>query len=132
MGVKVLVTLITPLLINSSCAQTATSCEAAAIHFEARGESVRGQRAILDVIRNRMRIDNRTACQVIRARGQFPWSEKYSFKSEKYSSKGLTQFNKIDNMESVLREDVYYFNTKKQNYGRYCCKIGKHYFNYLQ
>lgn len=48
-------------------------CIAVALWFEARGESIEGQRAVLDVILHRKLQSKKSACRVLEMPGQFPW-----------------------------------------------------------
>ncbi len=105
-------------------------CLAIATHRESSGESLRGSRAVLDVIYYRMQKDSMTACRVIRKPGAFSWvSTHVNWKPTKNM---LTRFRIVDSMEPVLTE-IYYFNNKPfRRIGRFCCKIGKHFFYYFK
>lgn len=46
-------------------------CLAWVVHDEARGEPLKGQRAILDVVMKRMKKSGKTACQVVKKKKQF-------------------------------------------------------------
>ncbi len=49
------------------------ACLAVAMHKEASGEGLLGQRAVLDTIQQRMKDKHKTACQIIKEPGQFSW-----------------------------------------------------------
>ncbi len=52
---------------------TSAQCVAVALWFEARGESIEGQRAVLDVILHRKLQSKKSACHVISRPKQFSW-----------------------------------------------------------
>ena len=52
---------------------TSAQCIATALWHEARGESLDGQRAVLDVILHRKLQSKKSACKVSAMPGQFPW-----------------------------------------------------------
>lgn len=60
---------------KSCLAHSEQACLASAIYYEARGESVIGQRAVMDTILNRVKRSGRTICGVVLRKGQFEWSE---------------------------------------------------------
>ena len=92
------------------------------------GCSPEGRKAVLEVVENRMRIDKKTACQVIRS-SSFPWSKKQ--KDWKFTENQLTDYFKLRMMTPVVGKFVYYFNNSKfVTFGRFCCKIEDHYFYY--
>src|SRR4051812_43989919 len=43
------------------------------IYFEARNQSIEGMWAVAEVVRNRMHLEDKTACQVIHEFKQFSW-----------------------------------------------------------
>jgi spore germination cell wall hydrolase CwlJ-like protein len=47
------------------------TCLAWALHDEARGEPIKGQRAVYDVIKHRMTVRSLTACEVVKQPYQF-------------------------------------------------------------
>lgn len=124
---------ITLLLILSpaSALPTDAVCEAVAIAKESRGESLRGSRAVLTVIRNRARILGKSSCQVITAPKQFSWY--LSNMKWKVTEKNWTRYLKVSTMPRLLSKDVYYFHSgsRKVKLGKFCCKIGNHTFYYL-
>lgn len=52
-----------------------TKCMAAAIWAESRGEPLIGQIAVGHVVFNRMMVNDKTACQVVKEKGQFSWTK---------------------------------------------------------
>ena len=112
-------------------AMSETFCKAFTVFKEANMESRRGKRAILDIIENRMRLRNKTACQVMQEPHQFSFWRKGL--KEKLSITTLTEFIEISNMDSVLDGNVEYFHNKmvKPNWSRRLRKvvtIGNHAF----
>ena len=82
-------------------------CEAVAVHMEARGESLRGQRAVLDIIRNRMWHRKLTACEVVKEPHQFSFYHPgFSLEASKEQ---LTRLKKLVTMQPVLGTAVTHF-----------------------
>jgi spore germination cell wall hydrolase CwlJ-like protein len=50
------------------------TCLALNIYHEARGESIQGMQAVALVTRNRMRVTDRNACEVVHSPYQFSWT----------------------------------------------------------
>ena len=105
-------------------------CIAWVLDSEARGESLRGGRAVLDVVLSRMHLRHKSACEVVRERGQFSG---YTRKTKiRVTEKMLTRAEEIYNMEPVFRSDCEYFHNTSVNPNwkgmAFCAKIGKHKF----
>jgi N-acetylmuramoyl-L-alanine amidase len=81
-------------------------CEAYAVKREAGGESLKGQRAVLDVIRNRMYQYNLLACQVIAQPGQFSFYD--ASKRMQLTTKDLTRYYVVARMPTVLAKATYF------------------------
>ena len=103
-------------------------CLAVAIHKEASGEGLLGQRAVLDTIQQRMKDKHKTACQIIKEPGQFSWNTS----DIKATKQQLTRYRFIAKIPPVVHEARYFHNTsdhpqwaKKM---RVKAKIGKHLF----
>lgn len=110
-------------------------CEATTIFKEANTESLEGQRAVLSVLRNRMRIHHMTACKVVAQKGQWSWFRATPGKPYNWSLsiKALQTYELVRIMPDMVGPDVYYFRVGKRKvkwYGKYCCKIGHHLFYY--
>lgn len=107
---------------------TEDHCLAIAIHKEARGEPLQGQRAVLDVILNRMRERGMNACAVIKQAYQFPWSN--SVKNWKANQVMLDRLEVLESfVEPSLPNTVVYFNnTPFKKIGTFYKKIGKQFF----
>lgn len=108
-------------------------CEVTTVFMEANTESLEGQRAVLSVLRNRMRIHHMTACKVIAQKGQWSWYRKgYNWST---NTNALQTYDLVRIMPDMVGPDVYYFRVGKRKVkwlGRYCCKIGHHLFYYRQ
>jgi len=85
----------------------ATYCKAYTILREAGGESLKGKRAVLDVVENRMRLRDMSACQVMSQKGQFSFFTKTT--QVIVTKEALTDYFKVANMRRVLKKDVEYF-----------------------
>lgn len=106
---------------------TEEDCLALAIYHEARSESLRGQKAVLSVINNRMRLFGETACEVVRKPSQFSWTRKH--KNWKATEGMLDRLDVLAFMESsVVSNRTIYFATKPQDWGKHSQKIGRHFF----
>lgn len=82
-------------------------CLAVAVHTEARGEPIAGQKAVLEVIQNRMKLRNLSACEVVKQPGQFPWYKRGTvLKMNDYM---LTRWQELTTMPSLLASNVEYF-----------------------
>lgn len=68
------------------------ACLASAVHHEARGEPVKAQRAVVDVIVHRATAKRKTFCEIVKEPAQFSW----------YRSKGLKRYDKAQ--EALLLE----------------------------
>jgi len=51
--------------------KSALMCLALTVHFESRGEPIKGQYAVAEVVMNRAEKRNLTVCQVVKQKGQF-------------------------------------------------------------
>jgi esterase/lipase len=104
---------------------TELDCKAFMIYKEARGETKIVQKAVLDVLENRMKQYKMTACEVIKQKGQYPYAKKGIQKVDK---KYLTLIAELDKMSPVLTSDFLYFNTRKHKFKKRHKKIGNLYF----
>ncbi len=73
-------------------------CKAVAIYQESRGEPIAGQKAVLDVINERVRRSGKSACQVVKAAHQFSWYHGQKLVADENM---LTQFEEVSKMRSV-------------------------------
>ena len=105
-------------------------CIAWAIHDEARGEPLRGARAVMDVILKRMATRGKSACEIIAQPGQFS-GYRHNF-VKNISSKSLARFLKVRSMQPVVK-DAEYFHAEYVQPGwargvEVVAKIGRHVF----
>jgi hypothetical protein len=123
----------TPLISHAKAIISSESdfqCLMWAVYKESRGESVKAQRAVLDTIQHRIEAKKKTACQVLKESGQFPYF-KYGIK--KVDKEWLTKYLELYNMEPVLKDKRYvFFNDKKFSWGTGNVKIGKLWFSRLK
>lgn len=82
-------------------------CLAVAIHKEASGEGLLGQRAVLDTIQQRMKDKHKTACAIIKEPGQFSWDTA----DVKATKQQLTTYRFVSKMLPVV-EGAKYFHRK--------------------
>jgi spore germination cell wall hydrolase CwlJ-like protein len=81
-------------------------CMAWVIHDEARGEPLRGAKAVLDVVRTRMKKRKKTACQIISAKKQFSGYRRGVF--DNVTDKMLARYFEADRMAPVMRGCEYF------------------------
>lgn len=107
--------------------QSELACKAVAVYVESRGEPVRASKAVLQVLQNRMHIDNQTACQVVKRKGAFPWARKKN--NWKITNDMLTRYFDAYKMLPVVNIDAYYFNDKPVKWGVPHKRVGNLWFN---
>lgn len=107
--------------------QSSSDCLRYAVWKEARGEGLKTQRAVLDVIFNRMKKSGKKACAVLREKGQFPYFKNGVKKV--LDRKFLKKYNVIVKMRRVLPNSYLYFNHVRHKWGKDTVKIGKLYFS---
>lgn len=104
-------------------------CKALTIYKEANTESLAGKRAVLDVIQNRMKRQNKSACLIIKQPKQFSW---HKSGMKLHATKDmLTTFYRIDKMTPVYKNAEFFHNTSVHpNWKglRMVGKIGRHIF----
>jgi len=83
-------------------------CLAVAIHKEASGEGLLGQRSILDVIQQRMKDKHKTACQIIKEPGQFSWDTT----DVKATKQQLTRYRFVAKMLPVVKGATHFHTSK--------------------
>lgn len=99
------------LLVASTGAVTASeNCLALAVYKEAGNTSQRSQRAVLDVLENRMRVLNKSACQIVRQ--PFQWSWYSTHLSLIATNKMLENYYDIVDNEHVLPDSAMWFHNK--------------------
>jgi spore germination cell wall hydrolase CwlJ-like protein len=82
-------------------------CKFAAIYYESSGSSLKGQRAVLTVLENRMRIRDMTACEVVAEKGQWSWYGKKPMKE--MTGKMREWLSRVESSRKVLGNRVEYF-----------------------
>lgn len=105
-------------------------CLAWVLDDEARGEPLKGARAVLDVVKKRMQVSGRTACQVVAERKQFSGYKPGVF--EKISKEMLTRYETVRKMSPVAPDCEYFHATYVHPPWRLrlvrCKQIGNHIF----
>lgn len=84
---------------------TDNQCLATALHYEARGEPLKGKRAVYDTVVNRMLASGRSACSVVMQRGQFSWSKNKPLL--KYDLRQQEMMGEVLSHPVVLKESGY-------------------------
>ena len=105
-------------------------CLAWVIHDEARGESLRGARAVLDVVLVRMEQRKQTACDAVKEPSQFSGYRAGVFKQVDEAM--LTRLKKVSKMSPEVSNCPYFHATYVSPVWRWkmqrCKQIGKHIF----
>ena len=108
-----------------SVAQSDYACGRYAVWKEARGESLRVRRAVLDTIQNRARKADKGLCNVLRKPYQFPY---FKYGVKRVDKSWVTEYNAVLAAKPVLSEDYIFFNTLRSPWGTGHRKIGNLYF----
>jgi spore germination cell wall hydrolase CwlJ-like protein len=89
-------------------------CTKAAVFAEARGESLKGMRAVQQVVINRARRQGVSPCRVVKSPHQFSFYKRGMnlTKLGKDDSQFLTRFHKARRMRAVLTEDYTHYYRK--------------------
>ena len=93
---------------------------------EASNQPIEAQRAVLDVLHNRLLKSRLTACKELMKPFQYPYM-KYGVKP--VSKEWLTHYREVDKLPSVLPKTYVYFNDRKHRFGKKTRKIGSLYFS---
>jgi cell wall hydrolase len=100
-------------------------CMVNAVYHEARGEPVKGQRAVVDVIHNRAAKSGKSVCEVVAEPHQFTW---YRKKPEvPLTSEHLAFYNAALHHPKVLTSENFIF-FGKHPFGTKCVRIASHRF----
>ncbi len=111
-----------------------TLCLAWVVQDEARGEPVKGQKAVLDVVLKRMEVRHLSACEVVKQPSQFSgYKQGMEIKLyENVSLESLTKLHELCKMEPVVKNSEYFHaqSTKPswRNKMKRVVQIGKHIF----
>ena len=113
-------------------------CMANAVWHEARGEPLKGRRAVVDVVLNRVKAEKAGICSVIFRRGQFTLAKPLWGKAPKMRGKPphfmrLTKEKAVLYTTTLLHKPVltdsrYVFFSRGYQYGSGCVRIGEHLF----
>lgn len=109
-------------------------CKAWVVKDEARGESMKGQRAVLDVVLKRMSTRHLTACEVVMQESQFSGYKKgvEIALHKNVSEKDLDKYTEVDKMGSQCSECTHFHATyvkpNWRNKMKRLLQIGKHVF----
>lgn len=106
-------------------------CLAWVVHDEARGEPLKGARAVLDVVLARMKATGKSACEVIAQPRQFSGYKGHKALYE-LSDETLRRFVKVAKMKPVAVECKHFHATYVRPVWatkmRVCFRIGRHVF----
>lgn len=112
------------------------ACIAVALHYESRGESLRGVRSVYDVILNRIKNSGKSACHVLKQRGQFAFVNRQTHWKPTYEM--LFRLDSVKSMKRVVdKSALWYYSTviRKPRYLRgmvFVRQVGKHRFYRLK
>lgn len=106
-------------------AQTDFECGRYAVWKEARGESLKVRRAVLDTIQNRARKAGEGLCSVLRKPHQYPY---FKYGVKRVDSSWHVEYNAVLSAKHVLSEDYIYFNTVRSPWGKGHKKLGNLWF----
>lgn len=105
--------------------QSDYTCGRYAVWKEARGESLRVRRAVLDTIQNRARKANKGLCSVLRKPHQYPY---FKYGVKRVDRSWDKEYNAVLAAKPVLSEDYIYFNTLRSPWGTGHRKLGNLWF----
>lgn len=106
-------------------------CLVSVVYREARGEPLEGQRAVLDVVANRVKATGKTACEVLREPHQFQWMGWKKFGLVPVDATSLALYNAASQHPPVLKDEKFFFNIHlRPSWSRamLCHRIGHHNF----
>lgn len=105
-------------------------CGAWVIHDEARGESLKGARAVLDVVKERARLSGKTVCDVVKQPKQFSGYRRGQ--SFSMSEEQIERYWTVARMEPVVKGSTHfhatYVNPKWNKKMKVVKKVGSHIF----
>lgn len=119
--------LLTLVSLSAEARPTDEMCLGQAVWHEGRGEPLKTQKAILQTVLNRARINGESVCTVVMASSQFPWAR--NIRSWKLTNKQLTNLQYLYTMGNTVSSMTYYFNDQPVKYGIPYRKLGKMWFN---
>jgi hypothetical protein len=101
-------------------------CLVSVVWHEARGEPVKGKRAVLDVVLNRAKMYDLTYCEVVAKKQQFPWFKKKGLVP--LTPETLRHYNEALEYGPVLENKGFIYFNGVRPHGVGCQRIGKHTF----
>lgn len=104
------------------------ACLATAVYYEARGEPLKGQRAVVDVVIHRAWKSGKNFCEVLTQKQQFQWTKKHAMRYDLD-----TLLDEVAQHPRVLKNENFLFfhstSVKPIWAAKMSCKkIGNHYF----
>lgn len=101
-------------------------CLVSAVYHEARGEPVKGKRAVLEVVIHRAKRYGKSVCEVVAQKRQFPWFKKKGL--VKLNEETLRHYNQALEHEPVLKDEKFIYFNGVRPHGVGCRRIGNHTF----
>lgn len=101
-------------------------CLATALYYEARGEPLRGQRAVMDVVVNRAWKSRKSFCEILLAQGQFQWTKHHGMRYDQ-----MELLAEAAKQPRVLNNEIYFFHASMKpswSAKMQCKRIGNHNF----
>ncbi len=110
--------------------QRQQQCMGTALFMEARGETLKGKRGVMDVVLHRAEEQSVSWCSVVKAKGQFPWAKKTHMMHES-KWKGIYS-ETIAHKPVLAREYKFFYNPRiaSPSWAKKmaCRDIGRHRF----
>jgi len=101
-------------------------CIVSAVYHEARGESDKGKRAVVDTIYHRTAKTGKPICHVVAQKQQFPWFKKKGLVD--LTPETMAFYNAAMAHPVVLTDENYIFFNGVKPPGHACKRIGRHIF----
>lgn len=121
------------LCINSHCearrhVPSNLQCVVKVLVRECSGCSLKGAKAVLETLQNRARVEHKSYCQIVFAKGQWPWAA--TQKDWHFTEKELQRYFSVVEYPPVVGKAGWYFNTKPfpRTYGKLLLKSDGHYY----
>lgn len=95
-----------PIALERESRDLGQACLASAVYYEARGESLKGQRAVVDVVMHRAYKSDKTFCEILRQKQQFQWTKT---KPMRYDRATIEQLDIVLRQPKVLKNENYLF-----------------------
>ena len=103
-------------------------CAVRTLVRECAGCSLKGTKAVLETLQNRSRVEHKNYCQVVMAKGQWPWAA--TQKDWHFTEKELQRYFDVLQYPPVVGKAGWYFNTKRfpKGYGKLLLKVDGHFY----